>query len=47
MREEEGRVIIEPVAAPAYELDGLLAAMMPDTFPEEADFGRPRGDEIW
>ena len=47
VREEEGRVIIEPVAAPAYALDGLIAAMMPDTFPEEADFGRPRGDEIW
>lgn len=47
MREEGGRAIIEPVAAPSYDLDGLLAGMMPDTFPEEADFGGPVGDEAW
>lgn len=47
VREEDGRIIIEPVAAPSYDLDDLLAKMTPDTFPEDIDFGRPVGDEAW
>jgi len=47
VREEGGRVIIEPIAAPSYDLDELLAKMTPDTFPEEVDFGGPVGDEAW
>lgn len=47
VREEGGRVIIEPVAVPAYDLDDLLAKMTPDTFPEDVDFGRPVGGEAW
>ena len=47
VREEGGRVIIEPVAERTCDLDDLLARMTPDTFPEEADFGRPVGDEAW
>lgn len=47
VREEEGRIIIEPVTAPSYDLDVLLGAMTPDTFHEEADFGPPVGKEAW
>jgi antitoxin MazE len=47
VREEDGRVIIEPVSTPSYSLDDLLAAMAPDTFPDEVDFGRPVGGEAW
>lgn len=47
VREEGGRVIIEPIAAPSYDLDDLLAKMTPDTFPDEADFGGPVGGEAW
>jgi antitoxin MazE len=47
VREEGGRVIIEPVATPSYELDELLARMTPDTFPEDVDFGGPVGGEVW
>ena len=47
VREEGGRVIIEPIAAPTFDLDDLLAQMKPDTFPEEIDFGRPVGGEAW
>ena len=47
VREEGGRVIIEPVAAPSYDLDDLLAKMTPDTFPEDIDFGPPVGGEAW
>ena len=47
VREEKGRIVIEPVLAPAYDLDALLDQMTPDTFPEEIDFGQPVGNEIW
>lgn len=47
VREEEGRIVIEPVAAPSYTLDALLAGMKPETFPEEIDFGAPLGEEAW
>ncbi|GGB50409.1 AbrB/MazE/SpoVT family DNA-binding domain-containing protein [Blastomonas aquatica] len=47
MREEGGRIIIEPVAVPSYDLEDLLAAMKPENFPDEIDFGPPVGEEIW
>ena len=47
VREDAGRIVIEPVTTPSYELDALLAGMTPDTFPEEIDFGPPVGKEIW
>jgi antitoxin MazE len=47
IREDDGRVIIEPVATPAFDLDSLLAAMTPESFPEDTDFGGPIGQEIW
>lgn len=47
VREEAGRIIIEPVLAPVYDLEALLDRMTPDTFPEEADFGGPVGNEVW
>ena len=47
VREESGRVVIEPVKADPYELDALLDQMRPETFPEEIDFGPPQGREMW
>ena len=47
VREEGGRVIIEPIRAPAYDLDRLIDQMTPDTFPEDTDFGPAVGQEIW
>lgn len=47
VREEGGRVVIEPIRKPAYDLDQLLAGMTPDTFPDEVDFGGPVGQEGW
>lgn len=47
VREEHGRIVIDPVLAPSYDLDALLAQMTPDTFPEEVDFGSPVGNEVW
>lgn len=47
VREEGGRIVIEPLTAPTYDLDDLLARMTPDSFPDEIDFGRPVGGEAW
>ena len=47
VHEEDGRVIIEPVVVPTYDLDTLLARMTADTFPEEIDFGPAVGNEVW
>ena len=47
IREEGGRIVIEPVREPAYELDELLDRMTPETFPDEVDFGPPVGGEVW
>lgn len=44
VRAENGRVIIEP-AAPAYDLDGLLAGITPQNCHAEQDFGAPVGRE--
>ncbi len=47
VREEGGKIVIEPVRTPVYELDDLLAEMTPDTFPDDVDFGAPVGKEVW
>lgn len=47
VREEDGRVVIEPVRGLTYDLDRLLAEMKPETFHDEVDFGAPVGKESW
>jgi len=47
VREEDGRVVIEPVRGLTYDLDRLLAEMKPETFHDEVDFGAPVGKETW
>ena len=47
IREEGGRIVIEPAIATSYDLDQLVAALDPRSFPDEVDFGQPRGAEIW
>ena len=47
VREEGGRVVIEPIKADPFELGRLLDQMRPETFPEETDFGPPQGRETW
>lgn len=47
MRDDGGRIVIEPVVAPVYDLDALLAQMTPETFHEEVSFGAPVGNEVW
>ncbi|MDR7232399.1 antitoxin MazE [Caulobacter sp. BE264] len=47
VREEGGRIIIEPIRAPEYDLNAMLAEMEPETFHEDVDFGAPIGKEVW
>ena len=45
VREEDGRIIIEPVRQPDYDLDGLLAGITPDNLHDELGFGPAVGKE--
>lgn len=47
VREEEGRIVIEPLISPTYDLASLLDRMSPENFPDEVDFGAPVGKEVW
>jgi antitoxin MazE len=47
IRAEGGRLVIEPVVAPVYDLNAMIAQMTPETFHEDADFGTPIGGEVW
>lgn len=45
VRVEDGRVVIEPVTAPEFTLDSLLAAVTRDNLHDEQDFGAAVGRE--
>ena len=46
IREEAGRVIIEPIPEPAFNLVDLLAAVTDENIHSEIDFGPPVGKEL-
>jgi antitoxin MazE len=45
VREEKGRIVIEPVRQKAYVLGELLKGITPKNLHEEVDFGSPEGKE--
>ena len=45
VREESGRIIIEPVPRREYDLDELVKGITPENLHDEADFGKPVGKE--
>ena len=47
IREENGRVIIEPIRPKAVSLAELLADITPENLHGEADFGPAVGKEAW
>jgi antitoxin MazE len=47
VREEKGRIIIEPIRPRDYSLDELVGAITPQNVHEPVDFGRPVGKEAW
>ena len=47
VREEAGRIVIEPVRQKTYDLGELLKGITSKNRPESVDFGPPVGKEIW
>jgi antitoxin MazE len=45
VREDKGRVVIEPIAREEYDLADLLAGITPENIHDEVDFGGPVGNE--
>lgn len=45
VREEGGRIVIEPVRPKHYDLSRLVADITPENLHEEVDFGDPVGKE--
>jgi antitoxin MazE len=47
VREEAGRIVIEPVRQKTYELSALLKGITRRNQHEAVDFGAPAGKEAW
>ncbi len=47
VREEAGRIVIEPVRQKTYVLADLLKEITRKNLHEAVDFGRPSGKEVW
>jgi antitoxin MazE len=47
VREEAGRIVIEPVRHKAYELRKLLKGITPKNLHKAVDFGTAMGKEVW
>ena len=45
--ENAGRIIIESILTPDYNLDDLLDQLKPESFHESEDFGDVIGNEVW
>lgn len=44
---EDGRLVVTPVAEPAFSLDALLAGVTLDNLHAEVDTAAPEGIEAW
>jgi antitoxin MazE len=47
VREEQGRIVIEPVRRKAYKLDDLLGGINAKNLHTAVDTGEPVGKEVW
>ena len=47
VREESGRIVIEPIRQKSYDLNALLKGITAKNRHEAADFGPPLGKEVW
>ena len=46
VREEKGRIVIEPVRGKTYKLEDLLKGINSENLHEMIDFGPPVGNEV-
>lgn len=47
VREEGGRIVIELVRDPEYDLTTMVDRITPENLHEEAEFGPSLGNEVW
>jgi antitoxin MazE len=47
VREESGRIVIEPIRRKEYDLATLVKCITSRNLHDEIDFGGPVGKEIW
>jgi antitoxin MazE len=47
VREEAGRIVIEPIRETAFDLDTLIAGITNDNRHESVNFDAPSGRETW
>jgi antitoxin MazE len=47
VREEGGRIIIEPLQPAHYDLDALVAGITDDNRHGPVETGKPAGKEVW
>ena len=47
VREEAGRIVIEPVRQKAYDINALIQGITSENLHEAADFGAAVGKEVW
>jgi len=47
LREESGRIVIEPLERKEFKLDELLRGVTKKNAHREVDFGAPVGREVW
>jgi antitoxin MazE len=47
VREEAGRIVIEPIRQKTYKLDDLLKGISSKNLHSVVDFGAPEGKEAW
>ena len=47
VREEAGRIVIEPVRQRSYDLSTLLRGITAKNLHKAVDFGPPMGKEVW
>ena len=47
VREEGGRIVIEPLHPVHYDLDALLAGVTDENRHDPVDMGPPVGQEVW
>jgi antitoxin MazE len=47
IREESGRIVIEPVLEKAYRIEDLLRGINKDNVHQAIDFGSREGNEVW
>lgn len=47
VREEGGRIVIEPIREETFDLDDLVAGITDENRHDAVDTGPPRGREFW